>query len=176
MKHRRGFTIIEMLVVISISTVLMGMGILLLHVLLKHQNTGREHLQSCRNINRLAEQFRRDVHATREISAGGKEGIMEIQPTSAEGTTIRWQCFAGRIERTERQGDKIMGRESYLLWPATEAALQLQSQPDASVACIIISPKQQAGELYRGHAMRIETLVGLDSRLAKVPAPAEAKP
>jgi prepilin-type N-terminal cleavage/methylation domain-containing protein len=176
MNRRRGFTLIEMLVVLAVSSVLLGITAVTLHGLLINQNSGRERLQSCRNINRLAEQFRNDAHARQEISAGGKEGIVEMAPASADGITISWQCFADRIERTERKGEKVISRETYMLPPATEAALQLQSQPDASVACILILPKQEAGGLLRAPAMRIETVVGLDSRLAKIQAPGEVKP
>ncbi len=176
MNRRRGFTILEMLVAITVCTVLLGIAVVTLRALMISQNAGREHLQYCRNVNRLDEQFRRDVHATQNISAGGKEGIIEMQSAAAEEIKIRWQCFADRIERTELQGDKIVSRESYLLPPASEAALQLQSQPDASVACILILPRQQAGKVLPAPVVRIETLVGMDSRLAKIQAPAEAKP
>jgi prepilin-type N-terminal cleavage/methylation domain-containing protein len=176
MNRRRGFTLLEMVVAISVSTVLMGIAVTTLIALLRNQNTGREHLQYCRSIERLAEQFRRDVHGAEKISAGEKEGIMEIPAASAEGATIRYQCFAGQIERTESKGGKIVSRESYILAPATEAALQVKSPPEGSVASIVISPRAQAGGAFCACAVRIESVVGLDKRLGKIEAAGEAKP
>ena len=60
---RRAFTLVEMLTVISIGSVLMGIAISLLIVLLGAEQSGRTHAERSESLQRLADQFRRDVHA-----------------------------------------------------------------------------------------------------------------
>jgi prepilin-type N-terminal cleavage/methylation domain-containing protein len=57
MNRQRGFTLIEMLVVITVGSTMAGIAVFMLHALMKSHNTGREHLEYCRTINRMAEQF-----------------------------------------------------------------------------------------------------------------------
>jgi prepilin-type N-terminal cleavage/methylation domain-containing protein len=177
MNRRRGFTLIEMLVVISIGSTLAGIAVFMLYALLHSHNTGRDHLEYCRNLNRLEGQFRRDVHAAQEMPAVDKEGNFELKPAAPDAVTIRYQCLADRIERSETRDDKIVRRESYVLWPDAEPTIQIESEPDATYARINISPKPQAAKQYYNPPVRIEALFGRDSRLAIVQgAGEEVKP
>jgi prepilin-type N-terminal cleavage/methylation domain-containing protein len=60
---RRGYTLIEMLVVITVSTVLLSVAVGVLHVLSRAERSGREHGNRATIVARLADQFRSDVHA-----------------------------------------------------------------------------------------------------------------
>ncbi|HEY4761509.1 MAG TPA: prepilin-type N-terminal cleavage/methylation domain-containing protein, partial [Thermoguttaceae bacterium] len=117
MSRRLGFTLIEMVIVVGMSTVLAGMAVTILFALMKSHNIGREHLENSRTLNRLAIQFRRDVHATQEAGAVYKEGILELRLASQGGMTIRYQCLEERIDRLQLQGDKLISLESYMLPP-----------------------------------------------------------
>ena len=67
---RRAFTLIEMVVVITVSSALMGVAIVMLVALLKSEGSSRRHLEFCNILNRLDEQFRADVHAAAPGDAG----------------------------------------------------------------------------------------------------------
>ena len=60
---RRGFTLIEMLVVMTVGSVIVGIGVGMLHVLLRTEQTGRDRVHQAGVLARLAEQFRSDVGA-----------------------------------------------------------------------------------------------------------------
>jgi prepilin-type N-terminal cleavage/methylation domain-containing protein len=196
MKRRRGFTLIEMLVAITVGTTLAGIAVFLLYALMKSHNTGREHLEYCRTVNRLAEQFRDDVHSMRKTSPDATETLCDLLPNTADDTRVRYQCLEGRIDRSELQGEKIVRRESYMLPQDLESSIKTQAQQGATVVVIVISPKgkmgtdasptrqsgpptatgsepvpilpeQQTPKLYYMAPVRIEAVLGRDSRLSK---------
>ena len=183
---KRGFTLIEMVVAISICATLAGIAVLLLHALVKSHKTGREHLEYCHTINRLAEQFRADVHAMQKTASDNNETVFDLQSESADDTKIRFQCFKDRIDRTELQGEKVVRQESYMLPPDMEASIKTQSFSDATIARIIISPKDKmetgvsSGServaILFATPVRIEAALGRDSRLSKIQSAAEGKP
>jgi prepilin-type N-terminal cleavage/methylation domain-containing protein len=193
MNRRHGFTLIEMLVVITVSTALAGIAVFMLHALMKSHNTGREHLAYCQTLNRLAEQFRGDVHAMQKTASDGNEllkrdspifvdtkigtvPVLDLLPESADGTKIRYQCLQDRIDRTETQGEKIIRQESYMLPPNIESSIKIESLQDATMACIVVSPKRETPKLYYVAPVRIEAVLGRDARLSKVQSPTEGKP
>ena len=89
-----------------------------------------------------------------KTSADGKETEIDLLPESANDAKMRYQCLDGRIDRSEMQGEKMVRQESYMLGPDMEASIKIQSQGDASIISIAISPKQQTEKLY--HAFRCE--------------------
>ncbi len=171
MMRRRGIFLIEMLVVITVGSVLAGIAVFLLYALRTNHDAGREHLEYCRNINRLAEQFREDVHSMLKTSQQGKETEIDLLPDGADSGSnnakVRYQLLDDRIERGELQGDKVVRRESYVLGPDVEASIKIQAQGDTTIVSIVISPKEQGEKLYRAAPQRIEAVLGRDLRLSK---------
>ena len=182
MKRQRGFTLIEMLVVASLGSTLAGIAVFLLYALRTNHDAGREHLECCRGINRLAEQFREDVHSTGKTAPQGKDTEIDLLPDGANdgasNAMVRYQCLDDRIERSELQGDKVVRRESYVLGPDMEGSIKTQAQGNATIVSIAILPKEQGERLYHASPQRIEAVLGLDARLTTAaPKPStEGKP
>jgi len=164
MKRRGGFTLIEMLVVITIGAALAGIAVFMLYALTISHDTGREHLEYCRTVNRLSEQFRGDVHSMQKTSADGKETEIDLLPEAANDVKVRYECLDGRVDRRELQGEKTVRQESYMLGPDMEASIKTQADGDATIIGIAISPKQQTEKFYRAVPVRIEALLGRDWR------------
>jgi prepilin-type N-terminal cleavage/methylation domain-containing protein len=167
MKRRRGLFLIEMLIVMTVGSALAGIAVLMLYALMLSHDAGREHLENCRSISRLAEQFRGDVHSMQKTSADGIETEIELLPEAASDAKVRYQCLDGRVDRSELQGEKTVRQESYMLGPDMEASIKTQAQGDASIISISISPKPQTENLHHATPLRIEALLGLDRRLTK---------
>jgi prepilin-type N-terminal cleavage/methylation domain-containing protein len=177
MNRRRGFSLIEMLVVITIGATLSGIAVLMLHALLRSHNTGREHLEYARTINRLAEQFRADVHAMQQAMPAGDEMVFELSPLPANDTIIRYKCLERRIDRSELQGGQIVSQDSFMLPLDMAASIKTELQQDVSIARIAISPKDNISpKLYRAAPIRIEAVLGRDSRLSKTRSSTEGRP
>ena len=59
----RGFTLIEMVTAITVSTLLLGIAVVLLASLMRSEHSGREHFERGNSLDALATRFRKDVHA-----------------------------------------------------------------------------------------------------------------
>ena len=70
----RGFSLIEMLVVITVGSVVVGIGVGTLHVLHRTEQTGRDRAAQARIVDRLAQQFRSDVAAAVRQTPAAQQG------------------------------------------------------------------------------------------------------
>jgi prepilin-type N-terminal cleavage/methylation domain-containing protein len=62
-RSRRGYSLIEMLVVITVMSMMVVMGTLTMALLMRSERTGGDALVAAQAGHRLARQFRKDVHA-----------------------------------------------------------------------------------------------------------------
>jgi len=175
MNRRPAFTLIEMVAVTGICTLLTGIAVLMLHALMKNHDGGRNHLKYQRTVGRLAEQFRDDVHKMQKTSPDAGENVLELAPESATGAKISYRCLADRIDREELLDGKIVARDSYIMPPDMEASIKTQSRNDATVVCLIVSPKRQLSIMSRQTPARIEAVLDRDARLTKTPPAPEDK-
>ncbi len=109
---RRGFTLIEMILVIGSVSVILAICGSLLHVLLRLDRSGRESLGDSVTLTRLARQFRQDVRAARAVDLG-KEQQLEL--ARSDGPPIIYHLDKGLLLREERKGDDVRRREAYSL-------------------------------------------------------------
>ncbi len=156
---RRGHSLIELMVVIAVSSTLAAVTVGLLHTLFQMQQGGRKHLEVRRTLERLAEQFRDDVHAAtqlRPMAAGKGEGGAAEGPgweLPREGDhQVEYRLHAYQLLRTERQKDKLLRRESFALPPGTTAAMGTAETTPGLVTLRI------------GRTIRIEAALALDQR------------
>ena len=102
MTSRRGFTLIEMLVVMTAVAAILAATVVLMHFVLQMDSEVRQRTHTVAMVGRLAEQFRRDVHQARG------EPLVAADHRAAElhlpgGTIVKWRIDeAGRLIRTEQ--------------------------------------------------------------------------
>jgi prepilin-type N-terminal cleavage/methylation domain-containing protein len=162
---RRAVTLIEMLVVIAVSTVLMGVAIGLLPLLRQAENSGRDHIDRTAAASRLADQFRRDIHAA--LRPVANEGGPKNQWHFALGAdrTVAYRVLPGEVERVEQLAGKPVRRESYTLPPDCTVKIVLPGGAAPAMATLSVAssgPSSQAG-----CEMRVEALLGMDHRFVK---------
>ena len=114
MQNRCGFTLVEMLVVITVSAVMAAVCTGILCMLLQAEHRGRDDLHHGMTAGRLAEQFRDDVHAA--------AGLPPNQPDRSgwqfqlpPDRTVDYRVARGTVVRTERVGGALRRQESYQL-------------------------------------------------------------
>ena len=107
---RRGFTLVEMIVVIGGITIILGLCAGLLHTLLRLDRSGRESLNDTNTLARLARQFRQDVRASRAAKPGDAGSLALTRP---DGPDVSYRVQGARLVREERAGEKVVRREAY---------------------------------------------------------------
>jgi type II secretory pathway pseudopilin PulG len=164
---RRAFTLIEMCAVIAISSALMGGGVVMLIALLKNEGSSRRHLDLCKNLTRLDEQFRADAHAAATATVGEKGDALELALPSPSKTLIRYDCQPREINREEVEGDKTLRRETYSLPEEVKVSLEKKSEGSITTLVLQVEPKPVIDSKIRYPSTRIEAVLAKDRRFEK---------
>ena len=116
-KQRHGWTLIEMLIVISATGVLTVTGAITIGMMMTADGRGAESLVHQTSIARLSAQFRSDLHATTEVSIEDINGAEQQQLVlqQVDGSTITYQAAEGMLERQVDSDTNDGRREGYRL-------------------------------------------------------------
>jgi hypothetical protein len=90
---RRGYALIEMVVVITLTTALLGLGSLLVNRLMTLERSRRAGLEARATTARLERQFRRDVHAALDARAADGALVLSLP----EGCGVTYRGGAGEV-------------------------------------------------------------------------------
>lgn len=121
-RRKGGFTLVEMLLVISLSSIVVCTVGVVFNGLRSAQRALGEHQTAIDNIARLAEQFRTDVHsaASAEIKPAAESGDNEsphnmLKLSQPNEKDIEYAADGSCVTRVVRSGDQVIQRESYAL-------------------------------------------------------------
>jgi prepilin-type N-terminal cleavage/methylation domain-containing protein len=161
MTPRRGFTLVELVVVMTAVAVILTATSVLMHFVLQMDTEVRQRTHTVATVGRLAEQFRRDVHQARgEAVLAGDHHAAELHLPG--GRIVKWRVDEQRrLIRTEQARGIADREDSFTLPQGTTAGLESQSQGAARVVTIRIESPDTGGP-----SLAIAALASRDERLA----------
>jgi prepilin-type N-terminal cleavage/methylation domain-containing protein len=170
MNRRRGFTLIEMLAVITVMTALMGLAVTLLILLMTADRTSRRQLIENEQIEQLAASLRRDVRAavTAEVTDTPQALQSRLVLNTGAEQSVEYVISAGRITRTQSAGGKSAGREAYLFDDLVEAQFQIETGQGRQFAALQLTrgkPEAAPQQAVAWPPLRIIAAVAADHRL-----------
>ncbi len=110
--NRRGVSLVELLAVISATSVVLGVGSGLLHRALALQSATRLHLEHDRTALALGRQFRDDAHAAAEVDLRGAAPRV-VHVRRSDGTTVEYVATRNRLRRRAAAADGRVVVEDY---------------------------------------------------------------
>lgn len=182
--RRDGYSLVEAVVAISISSVLASVAFGLLGILMGVDRGGRRHLHETNSLARLAEQFRADVAMAEDVAPGERRGL---HLTFGEGRVVDYASEGGQATREEFVGEDRRQREQFSLPEQAKLVFEIASGQAPAMASMSLVPtgdSASAGPASVRRGWRVEALTGRDRRSArqatnaarKQAQPAEAKP
>jgi hypothetical protein len=136
-------TMIEMIVLMTAVAAMLGLSAVMLQLLLKLEGSSRARLDGAAAMARLAEQFRRDVHAARSArltsppaGAPGRRGLA-VEPGPEQAIEYR-VTRDGKIVRLESRKGSLVRRESYDIPRSGPITLALLQQSGRSFAALSV--------------------------------------
>ncbi len=164
---RRGYSLIELIVVMTVGATLVGIAVTLLGTLLQADRAVRSHHEQNAMLDRLAERFRRDAHAAEgppavEKNAEGEPAWRFVLP---DGHDVWYVLSSAEVVREERNGKAIVRQESYLLPEDCVVAVAVADSAVPSIVSLLIAPADVS--LRPGHEIRIDAALGRDHRFAR---------
>jgi len=170
MNRRCGYSLIELMVVLTVSTTVLGVAAVMLHTLMQVQKDSREQLLYHATLGRLGRQFRRDVHAAdgfRPPEAGSHGNRpaawqLDFKPDRVVRYSIEW----GSLIRSEQIGGTLSRREVFRLPADRAVSIRLQAEAEPAIVSLSITrgSSQPAGPAWK--PVQIDAVLGWDHRFA----------
>ncbi|MCE5267325.1 MAG: hypothetical protein LLG00_05515 [Planctomycetaceae bacterium] len=180
MSRRTGYSLIEMVVVMTSGAVLTGIAITLLCALLRAEGAGRASVERAASLDRLTDQFRRDVHAAATIANSSltRTDTITLQlPTlsvaTAEGTSnpfdpkrsVEYVIEGSAITRYERSAEVLVGQDRFELGQGYTASLATAPSNGNKLISLLIAPADV--EMSGNRCLKIDAALAWDLRLPK---------
>jgi hypothetical protein len=172
--NRRGVSLIEMVVVISMMTIVFGLVGMTFHLLLRSEKIVSQSFMTDRTISRLAIHFRDDVHQseTGVITSESESDQPELSLENASGIQIRYAVTTDGIVRQLITDDRVTARDDFRL-PDCHISLTEGSDPESLLRRLVI--ERPGSILVKKHqesvplrAMKIDAHLKRKARLARV--------
>jgi prepilin-type N-terminal cleavage/methylation domain-containing protein len=162
---RRAFTLIEMIIAISVAATLTGIALCVLLLMFRTEQRGRTQLAQAESLERLADQFRQDVHsALGETVANGKE-MRHWQFDLAAKRSVQYEIADDVVSRQERSDSNAVQRESFRLPKDSTVTITVDRATNPPIVSLTIEPNEAS--LRPGHPYRVDAALGRDLRFSE---------
>jgi type II secretory pathway pseudopilin PulG len=185
MTGRRGFSLVELLVVLSSVTVLLSLTAVLLTRAMRSQSETRHYFESQRHALALSEQFRRDVHRAQsvELDAAALKKNELVRLTLDENGTVAYLREERGLTRVLTRSDGAVSREEYDLGGVVESKVQRENATERLALSVTASgditpkPDEPPARIRDKPAiLQVEAVLGDDQRYAQPTAEREGSP
>lgn len=166
MRRRRGISLIEVLVVITLSSAMVAAAVALLHALLRTRDVAQAGMVQRASIARLADTFRDDVHRATAFQPGEAKDSRAAQWTFGVGAgrAVAYRVEQGELVREVREGNATARREFFVLPKDAKLAVTRRSEGKADLIEMSITPE---GDSSGAGACRIEARLGANHRFER---------
>jgi hypothetical protein len=175
MNKRRGHSLIELLVVIAATTALLGIGLGILHMLMRLEGGSRKEVGQRAAMGRLAVQFRRDAHAAEELirstESGNQAGPPAWQLSIAADRVVEYRLEPEELIRTERTGDEIVHQELFCLPEQTTVSIDSVGEAAPGIVRLRVTLHGPRALLSMRHGLSVEAQLAKDRRFIREPGP-----
>jgi hypothetical protein len=174
-RFRPGISILELLVVMSASSVVLTLAGMLIIRAMHTQMDSRTDCDVERNALRLAEQFRRDVHDAERAEANpqAKEGASFLGLQFSGGNRVEYSRAAGAIQRVASMRDGRVSREEFKFPAAAQMQVDRWESPPRMALTILSPPPSETMDDKPSISTRtvpvsvnLEAVLGRDRQMA----------
>jgi len=165
MKRRRGTMLIELVVAMVVGSVVLGVTVAVLYLLMQTQGIARYHLHQSTGLSRLAEQFRRDVHAASVVLPQGGTGSWKFE--LGRGHAVTYRAQSSGLLRVENGPQATPRREEFALPPGTDVSIQFDQEASATVVSMSLAPAADAVKPVERRVARFDAVLAADHRFGK---------
>lgn len=151
-QRHRGYTLVEMLVVIFLMSTVMPLAAVAIHRMWRMEQQGRRSSEEQLQVARVAQLFRRDSHAAQRGDVS--EGTLRLEID--DGSRIEYRPRSGALDRVVVRDGKTVHRDTFRLSHDTQVALTIREVHDLRCAQLTLPPHGT-----RSTAIVVEGLVGL---------------
>ncbi len=162
---RRGITMIEVLILVTCVTIVLGMAALTIQAMLRLVTDSHSRLTSSLVLERLARQLRSDAHASQTArleSAGPKappdRTILNLSPEP--GLLVTYRVLEKSVDRDESLAGKTVRHESFALPRGRQASFELGAEAGHAMVSLLVKPGPGSSLAGSPHSLEVLAVVG----------------
>jgi type II secretory pathway pseudopilin PulG len=137
MKRRSAYTLVELTVVMSMGSTLLFVAVGLLHQAMTLASASQAQARQHRELDRLARQFRLDVHRAAECSVVPPLQLGLVMPDQSQ---VRYEVRDNRILRRQSIAGQSDSGDSFLLASGATANFELRGEPERAGLTVLARP------------------------------------
>lgn len=170
MKSRPGYTLIEMLAVISLIGLALGTVALTLHALRSAERRISEDILYGEAAARLTSRLRSDAHLALSASLPEEaQGSRTLQLSAADGVIIEYSLSDRGVDRRVRQQENVQHRETFVIPISPAARWEIDGDRPRPLGALWLPPVTGAAETPRSPALRLLFAVGIHEPAREIP-------
>jgi type II secretory pathway component PulJ len=164
MTSRRGVSLIEVLVVITTGTIIVGLVVGMLRSLVVAYRASEGHLVRSEAVGRLSESFRTDVRSAATVEFVEEDGATRLALTGDDGRRIEFRAAGQAVIRIEHAQGAASRREKFAM--PTDSAIRFEIQPDDETTTVILVITRTQARSHGGpsHEFHAVATLGRDRR------------
>jgi type II secretory pathway pseudopilin PulG len=173
-KSRCGTTLVELLVVIALSSFVLVTSAVVLQTMYQVDSQIRDDVALYASLSRLSIRLREDVHAANGphlASAANTQDAKLVLSTSDTQVTT-YEILPGEITRTVQDEDQVIHRDSFRLGEDHPASWNVHDRDDVKLISVIIVAAPGVGaDVVTNGSVTIDAALGLNHKSAGNGAP-----
>ena len=162
---RRAFTLAEMLVALTAGSVMLGIGIGIVHLLMQTERNGRDRMHRSFVSTALAEQFRADAAAALRVISDKDKQPTQCRFAMDAHRTVIYSATTEAIQRVERTADKLVRQETYPLPANSSGVFRIDANAKPALATLVIAANPDHATLSREYC--VTARLGKDHRFSQ---------
>lgn len=167
-----GTMLVEVMVCMVIGMMLVGVITTVFVRVVVMSPAAREHLETTTTLGRLAEQFRRDVHAALEATPSTADApAPRLSFRGPDDVRIEYELAADGLRRTRFEGDQVSQREHFVLGAVKVTGWEVEtSNREVSLIIARLSQREVDDAATVRYQFPITAKLARDHRFALVEA------
>jgi hypothetical protein len=169
---RRGISLIELLVVMSSVSIVLGLCAVTIQLLFRLNADGHARLSASASFARLATQFREDIHACDDVAIlpaakgvtkpGDPKAVANLRLTDGAQMVITYEARDGRVARVAPAAGKMSGHESYVVGKGNVVTFEHRDEGSLRFVVMIMSRQVGKGQIEPPRPIEVLALQGKD--------------
>ena len=166
-RRRGGWTLLEFCAAMLVGSAVFGISVQFLKLTMQSTEGARDRVAATESFARLAERFRADAHAAREVAVSEQTDKPARWVMRLVGDErVEYEPRDGQVLWTKFRGEKVAARDAFLLPGQARVRIELEPKDKPAVASLLVKIGADRADESAGQLLRIDASIGRDLRFA----------